>query len=219
MSALQQLDTLIAELELQVGSRAVKSANAVPSSSSAAKKSSSAPAPATASTETVEELTVNSLDLRVGVIRTCVRHESAEKLYCETIDVGETNPRNIASGLVPYYSLEQMVGRKVIVICNLPPRKLVGFKSEVMVLCASSDEGVEFVDVPDSAEPGDRITGEGMTSPALSQKQCDKRKAFEKVAEGLIVNNDGVATWNGVKMEVHGKGVCTSPKLRNVLIR
>ncbi len=44
--------------------------------------------------------TVNSLDLRVGIIVKVQRHESAEKLYCEEIDVGEETPRSIASGLV-----------------------------------------------------------------------------------------------------------------------
>ena len=214
MSALQQLDTLIAELELQVGNRVT---TAPSSSSSSSNKSSQQPQPTTS--DAAEELTVNSLDLRVGLITTCVRHDTAEKLYCETIDVGEAAPRNIASGLVPYYTLDQMTNRKVIVICNLPPRKLVGFKSEGMVLCASSDDGVEFIDVPETAVPGDRITGEQLTGVALSQKQCDKRKAFEKVAEGLLVNGDGVATWNGIKLEVAGKGHCTAPKLRNVPIR
>ena len=41
------------------------------------------------------------------------------RLYCEEIDVGEEAPRNIASGLVPHYSLEEMKGRRVIVMCNL----------------------------------------------------------------------------------------------------
>ena len=214
MSALQQLDTLIAELELQVGNRVT---TAPSSSSSSSNKPSQQPQPTTS--DAAEELTVNSLDLRVGLITTCVRHDTAEKLYCETIDVGEAAPRNIASGLVPYYTLDQMSNRKVIVICNLPPRKLVGFKSEGMVLCASSDDGVEFIDVPETAVPGDRITGEQLTGVALSQKQCDKRKAFEKVAEGLLVNGDGVAMWNGIKLEVAGKGHCTAPKLRNVPIR
>lgn len=41
------------------------------------------------------------------------------RLYCEEIDVGEGAPRNIASGLVPHYSLEEMKGRRVVVMCNL----------------------------------------------------------------------------------------------------
>lgn len=44
---------------------------------------------------------------------------TAKRLYCEEIDVGEEAPRNIASGLVPHYSLGEMKGRRVIVMCNL----------------------------------------------------------------------------------------------------
>ncbi|CAM9152549.1 unnamed protein product [Ectocarpus sp. 12 AP-2014] len=76
------------------------------------------------------------VDLRVGQITRVWMHETADKLYCEEIDVGEGAPRNIASGLVPHYSLEEMKGRKVIVMCNLKPRNLKGFKSQGMVVCA-----------------------------------------------------------------------------------
>jgi len=79
-----------------------------------------------------EPLSINSIDLRVGIIRTVKRHDTAEKLYVEEIDVGEETYRPIASGLVPYYTLEQMQGRRLIVVCNLKPRNLVGFKSHGM---------------------------------------------------------------------------------------
>lgn len=41
------------------------------------------------------------------------------RLYCEEIDIGEAEPRLIASGLVPHYSLDAMSGRRVVVMCNL----------------------------------------------------------------------------------------------------
>lgn len=112
-------------------------------------------------------VTLNSIDFRVGIIRSVKKHESAEKLYCEEIDVGEDQPRAIASGLVPYYSLEEMQDRKIVVICNLKPRNLVGFKSHGMVLCASKtlengETKVEFVDPPANSSPGDRIIAEGV---------------------------------------------------------
>ena len=214
MSALEQLDSLIAELEAVVGSRALPSGK--PDAAKSKKASTIPPAGPPAD----DDLTVNSLDLRVGIIRSVTRHETAEKLYCEEIDVGEAEPRAIASGLVPYYSLEQMQNRKVIVICNLPPRKLVGFKSNGMVLCASSDAGVEFVDVPETAVPGERIVGKGLVGEALSQKQCDKRKAFEKIAEGMKINQAGNAEWNGIPLVAQQSGeVCTAPTLRDAPIR
>ena len=56
---------------------------------------------------------ISSLDIRVGRIVKCERHPDAESLYVEQIDVGETEPRTIVSGLVKYVPLEQMqVGRE-----------------------------------------------------------------------------------------------------------
>lgn len=142
------------------------------------------------------ELTLNSIDLRVGVILNVSKHPTADKLYCEEIDVGEEKPRAIASGLVPYYSLEQMQGRRLIVICNLKPKSLVGFKSNGMVLCASQinadgTHSVEFVDPPVDAQPGDRIIGEGIAiEPPLTASKCDKSKAFEVVSADLNVDGN-----------------------------
>jgi aminoacyl tRNA synthase complex-interacting multifunctional protein 1 len=95
----------------------------------------------------IEELNIAHLDLRVGVIVDVAKHETADKLYCEKIDVGEPEPRNIASGLVPHYTLEEMQGRRLIVVANLKPRNLVGFKSSGMVLCAQKtlEDGSEKV--------------------------------------------------------------------------
>ncbi len=64
-------------------------------------------------------------------------HEEADKLFCEEIDVGEEGgPREIASGLREHYSLDDMQDRKVLVVCNLKPAKIVGFTSNGMVLAA-----------------------------------------------------------------------------------
>ena len=56
--------------------------------------------------------------------------------------MGESEPRQIASGLAKVYTLEEMQNRRIIVVCNLKPRKLAGFKSNGMVLCATN-EGCE----------------------------------------------------------------------------
>jgi aminoacyl tRNA synthase complex-interacting multifunctional protein 1 len=139
MGGMQQLSYIIQELDAVVGSKQQSSADPGKGKQTKAPKVHKvAPVPAPVSAaQPATELSVNALDLRVGVIRTVQRHETADKLYCEEIDCGEAEPRAIASGLVPYYSLEEMQGRRLIVVCNLVPRKLVGFKSHGMVLCAS----------------------------------------------------------------------------------
>lgn len=68
-------------------------------------------------------------------------HESADRLYCEEIDVGEGEPRAIASGLREHHTLEDMQGRLVLVVCNLRPAKLAGFMSNGMVLAAKGSDG------------------------------------------------------------------------------
>ena len=59
------------------------------------------------------------LDVRVGRIVEAWEHPDSEKLWCERIDVGEEEPREIASGLRAHYaSAEQLTDRKVLVVCN-----------------------------------------------------------------------------------------------------
>lgn len=180
---------------------------------------------AAADANVVEELTVNALDLRVGVIRSVTKHETAEKLYCEEIDVGEDAPRAIASGLVPYYTLEEMQNRRLIVVCNLKPRNLVGFKSHGMVLCASKtlEDGttkVEFVDPPVNAKAGDRIIGQGLVGEAYTASKCDKSKAFELVAADLKVNEDGIAHWKAIPLVTKdGNELCIAPTVRDAFIK
>lgn len=103
-----------------------------------------------------DEIDISKLDIRVGVITKAWEHPEAEKLFCEEIDLGEeTGPRQIASGLKEYYNVDDLIGRKVLVLANLKARKLVGFASHGMVLCASSSSPdasgkgtVQFVEPP-----------------------------------------------------------------------
>jgi aminoacyl tRNA synthase complex-interacting multifunctional protein 1 len=225
-NAVTMLDTLIFEMETSLatsnasellaclpapGPKKVKEPKA-----SSKKKAVPPPAPACS-----DEITVNSLDLRVGQIVKVEVHPTADKLYCEDIDVGEEAPRQIASGLVPYYTLEQMQGKRLIVVCNLKPRSLVGFKSNGMVLCASIENAdgtrrVEFVDPPADAPLGSRVfapTLGGNTEP-LSANQCDKKKGFILVAPDLCINGEGSMEWKGTPITCNG-APCTAPNLRN----
>lgn len=122
-SARHMLDDLIAEIEVSTtgivaekgSSDKPKDAQKKVKADKPARREKPAPAPSAAD----EPISVNSIDLRVGKIVSVSKHETADKLYCEMIDVGEEEPRAIASGLVPHYSLEEMQDRRIIVICNL----------------------------------------------------------------------------------------------------
>jgi methionine--tRNA ligase beta chain len=80
------------------------------------------------------------LDLRVGKIIEVKDHPNADKLLCLTVDLG-TETRQIIAGIRGQYSHEAMLGREVIVVANLLPRKMRGLESQGMMLAASAGEG------------------------------------------------------------------------------
>ncbi len=73
------------------------------------------------------------------------------------VDVGEEQPRQILAGIAQYYEPEKLVGRKVVIVANLKPRKLRGYESQGMVVAASyGEEGRPVIatfteDVPNGA--------------------------------------------------------------------
>ena len=80
------------------------------------------------------------LDLRIGEVLQCEKVEKADKLLKSQIKIGN-EVRQIVSGIAKYYTPEEMVGKKVIVVCNLKPVKLRGILSEGMILAASNENG------------------------------------------------------------------------------
>ena len=71
----------------------------------------------------------------------CERVEKSDKLLKSTLDIGNGETRTVLSGIAKWYSPEDMPGRTVVLVKNLPPRKMRGIASEGMLLCASDDEG------------------------------------------------------------------------------
>jgi methionine--tRNA ligase beta chain len=159
---------------------------------------------------------ITNLDIRVGRITKVWAHEEADKLYCEEIDVGEEQPRQIASGLRPYMNAEDLEGRLVLVLCNLKERKLVGFPSHGMVLCASNADHTEikFVNPPIDSKVGERVTVPGFDFESeegnpLAENPMGKKKIFEKLAPYLVTNKYGVPEFLG-RPFMTSAGVCTS---------
>ena len=100
--------------------------------------SSSAQPEGLASFITIEDFA--RVEMRVGEVLTAERVPKSDKLLRFTIDLGEPQPRQILAGIAEYYEPEKLVGRKVVVVSNLKPRKLRGFESQGMVLAASFGE-------------------------------------------------------------------------------
>ncbi|MEJ7846629.1 MAG: methionine--tRNA ligase subunit beta [Pyrinomonadaceae bacterium] len=77
------------------------------------------------------------VELRVGQIMVAERIPKADKLLRFEIDLGEEKPRQILAGLAEYYEPEKLIGRKVVVVANLKPRKMRGLESQGMICAAS----------------------------------------------------------------------------------
>ncbi|MBS1807304.1 MAG: methionine--tRNA ligase [Acidobacteria bacterium] len=102
-----------------------------------------APAVAPAAPEGIAYIGIEDflkVELRVGEILTAERIPKADKLLKFTMDLGEAQPRQILAGIAQYYEPEKLIGRKVIVVANLAPRKLRGLESQGMILAASIGE-------------------------------------------------------------------------------
>ncbi len=101
------------------------------------------------------------LDLRVARIEQVEQHPNADKLYVLQLEVGE-EARQIVSGLVDHYSIEELSGQHIVLVYNLKPAKLRGIKSEGMLLAASTEgeKELEVLFLPE-VEPGTRLSLNG----------------------------------------------------------
>lgn len=92
------------------------------------------------------------MQFQVGEIISCQAVEKSKKLLCSQVRVG-SEVKQIVSGIRKYYSPEEMVGKKVMVLVNLKPAKLAGVLSEGMLLCAEDAEGNLALMTPERAMP------------------------------------------------------------------
>ena len=192
------------------------------------------------------------IDLRVGHILKAIKHPEADSLYVSTIAMGDKPGtddttevdgqvcRTVCSGLNGLVPLEDMQGRKVVVVCNLKPVKMRGIKSSAMVLAASPriKEGevddhkgpVELVNPPTDAKAGERVYFEGWQ--ADPEKVLNpKKKIWETFQPGFTTTADlEVAFDAGVVKELEGKeglgklvtasgGVCKVSSLTGAQVR
>ncbi|CAH2222234.1 tyrosine--tRNA ligase, cytoplasmic [Pelobates cultripes] len=145
-----------------------------------------------------EELDPSLLDLRVGKVLTVSRHPDADSLYVQSVDVGEENPRSVVSGLVKYVSADELLGRSVVLLCNLKPQKMRGVESQGMLMCASMEgenKQVEPLDPPAESAPGERVFVEGHEQGQPEPELKPKKKVFEKLQVDFRISNDLCAQW------------------------
>lgn len=94
--------------------------------------------------------------LKVAEVLACEKVEKADKLLKLTVKVGEEE-RTVVSGIAKYYTPEEMVGKRVVLVCNLKPRNMRGIISEGMILCASEGDKLTLVTPETAIESGAEV--------------------------------------------------------------
>lgn len=161
----------------------------------------------------IKDINPNILDLRVGLIKEIKRHENADSLYVSQIQIGteDTNIVQVCSGLVGLVPIDELNGRRVIVVNNLKPSKMRGVKSEAMLLCADSGipEGsgqemkpkVEPISPPHASDVGnvlEFINFDKKYEEKEDEKKGKKRiksKAFQEISDDLKINDQLNVVW------------------------
>ncbi|KAK3389225.1 hypothetical protein B0H63DRAFT_95893 [Podospora didyma] len=192
------------------------------------------------------------IDLRVGHVLKAIKHPEADSLFVSTIAMGDKPGtddtteyegqvvRTVCSGLNGLVPLEEMQGRKVVVVCNLKPVKMRGIKSSAMVLAASPKikEGeaddhkgpVELVNPPADAPAGERVYFEGWQGEP-EKVLNPKKKVWETFQPGFTTTDSLEVAFDAAAVkELEGKtglgklvtasgGVCTVKSLSGAQVR
>lgn len=108
-------------------------------------------APASASTPMITFDDFAKLDLRVGLVVEAKDHPNADKLLVLKVDLG-AEQRQIVAGIRGHYQAADLVGRKIVVVANLAPRKMRGEESQGMLLAASNENKSKVIVISPSAE-------------------------------------------------------------------
>ena len=107
--------------------------------------------------DTIEYDDFAKLQIQVGQIIKCEEVPNSKKLLCSQVQVGNTT-RQILSGIKQWYSAKDMVGKQVLVVTNLAPKKIAGLESQGMILLAEDNEGNACLVSPEkNIKPGSEI--------------------------------------------------------------
>jgi len=142
------------------GAPAAKTAVPAEKKNKAAAKPAEAPAAPAAEpgvAPCIEFADFQKLDLRVGTVLSAAKHPDADKLLVVQVALGEDAPRQIVAGLADRFSPEDLVGKQVVVVANLAPRKLRGLMSQGMILVAKDAEVTRLLTSAGTVDDGGKI--------------------------------------------------------------
>ncbi|MEK7478992.1 MAG: methionine--tRNA ligase subunit beta [Patescibacteria group bacterium] len=98
------------------------------------------------------------LDLRIAGIQQAERIEGSEKLVRLQVDLGsEIGTRQLLAGIGKRYAPEELIGRNIVVVVNLEPKKMMGEESQGMLLAASTEEGPALLTAFEKVDPGAEV--------------------------------------------------------------
>ena len=95
--------------------------------------------------------------MTVCKVLACENVKKSEKLLKFQLDDGSGTPRQILSGIAKYYKPEELVGKTVVAVTNLPPRKMMGQESNGMLLSAEKDDKLSLLMLDDAIEAGSKL--------------------------------------------------------------
>jgi len=184
-------------------------------------KTKAVPAKGDGKSPTSDEVTPSRLDFRVGKILSVEKHPDAESLLVETVDLGESSPRTVVSGLAGIVPMEHLTGRLGLFLCNLKPVKMRGIESTAMLMCATSEDprAVEPLEPPATAFIGERVFVETFEGETPDKVLNPKKKVWEKLAPGFRTTSDSEAEWEGNLLKTASGGKLTCPTLKTTPIK
>lgn len=142
----------------------------------------------------------SKIDLRVAKIEKAEAHPDADKLVILQIDVGEFGKRQIVAGIRAHYKVEELEGRKIVLVSNLKPAKLRGKESKGMLLAADDGKSVRLLSVKESV-PGTKVFAEG------SAGEPEKEISYDEFAKFEITTKGSHVFYNGKKLKTDTEDV------------
>lgn len=97
------------------------------------------------------------VELRLAKVLEAQRVPKSDKLLQLKVEAGDAEPRQILAGIGKTYAPEELIGKHVVIVANLAPRKMMGLMSQGMVLAASDDEGLSVLGVDKDIRAGSQV--------------------------------------------------------------
>lgn len=144
--------------------------------------------------EAKEKDMIQKFDFRVAKVESVEEHPEADKLYVLKVDIG-VEKRQLCAGLREYLKPKDIVGKKIVIICNLKPAKLRGVESQGMLLAAEKDGKVVLLQANES-EPGEKVFAETFEPEPEGQVTIDQfaKIKFEIKDKKIFYNKQELKT-------------------------